>query len=426
MTEHLTEQEIERYRQPEGNNPGNRQITAAHLAVCQPCLTRVLDSEHAILAVNNLTEAFLPSVGEEPFHLSHAELQSYCAGSIATADQIVCESHIEICEQCDEELRLISAAQDGQRAQKFAWLWSSWGFPTPARLAAAVALIGLLTLAALVWWRTSSRPTQQGSVSKGAKEIPAAALPPGSVATATPQPGNESVASNPPVVAGLKDNNREIRLDQEGKVTGLEGFDESSQKMVKAALAGEGLAKPRVLEEFSSPPIMFLDERQSEVAFRLTGPISIVITKQRPAFSWRPLTGATSYVVSIFDAKFNRVAMSPPLSKTNWTVEVSLKRGQSYSWEVAATKDGKEITAPVAPAPRAQFKLLDADKLSALSKIKEQKPVSHLALGLMYARFGLVSDAEGEFRQLVKENPDSALAKNLLRTVQAWPRHRTN
>lgn len=424
MAEHLTEQEIELYVRREGN-PGNRQVTAEHLVVCQPCLQRVLDSEHSVLAVNALTEAFLPSVGDPPFHLSHAELKNYVAGSIAKADQIICESHIEICEQCDEELQLLSTArssQGAQRAQKFARPRSAWRFLTPARLAAAVALIGLLTLAALVWWQQSSRPTQQEAISNGAQEAPGAALPPGSVAQATPQPGNESVASNPSVVASLNDNNREIRLDQEGKVTGLEDFDEPSQKMVKAALAGEGLAKPNVLDELSSPPIKLLAEAPGEHTFQIIGPAGRVITEARPTLRWRPLSGATSYVVSIFDNNFNRVALSPPLSKTNWSVDAPLRRGQNYSWEVAATKDGKEITAPVAPAPRAQFKLLEADKLSVLSKLKQQKRVSHLALGLMYARFGLVSEAEGEFRKLVKENPDSALAKKLLRTVQAWAR----
>jgi hypothetical protein len=56
----------------------------------------------------------------------------------------------------------------------------------------------------------------------------------------------------------------------------------------------------------------------------------------------------------------------------------------------------------------------------ALSKLKQHQPVSHLALGLTYARFGLVNEAEAEFRKLLNENPDSAIAKRLLRTVQNW------
>ena len=419
MAKHLTEQEIEVYRQRKGTL-GNREKTEAHLAVCRPCLERVVDSGHSALAVDALTEALLPSAGDLPFHLSHAELKSYVGGSIAEADQIICESHLEICDQCNEELRLLTTAQRPQSAQEFARPRSNWRFLTPPRLAAAVALIGLLTLAALVWWQLSSRPTRQESVSNGAQVTPGVAASPGSIGVATPQPANESVASNPPVVGSLKDNNREIRLDQEGRVTGLEGFDESSQKMARAALAGESLAEPRVLDDLSPPPIRLLGKASGEQTFDIIGPARRVITEARPTMRWQPLSGATNYVISIFDNNFNRVATSPPLSKTNWTVGVPLQRGQTYSWEVTATKDGKQITAPVAPDPRAQFKLLEADKLSALSKLKQQKPVSHLALGLMYASFGLVNDAEDEFRKLVKENPDSALAKKLLRTVQKW------
>jgi hypothetical protein len=416
MAEHLTEQEIDLYRS-EAGDPGSRKITAAHLAVCRPCLERVLSSERSLVAVNALTQAFLPAAGEESFHLSPAELKSYVAGSSTKADQIICESHVDICEPCDQALRRLSTAQPHPAFQLMR-RWSPSAFLTPVRLAAVVALIGLLTLTALVWRQRSSRPDARQSVNNGAPATPG--QPPPHSAAATPQPGNEVVSSNPAVIANLEDNGRDIRLDQEGKLTGLEGFDESSQKMVKAALAGEGLAKPNVLDELSSPPIKLMGEPASETAFQLIGPISQVITQHRPALSWRPLRGATSYVVGVFDTNFNLVAHSPSLSTTRWTVDVPLQRGQIYSWEVTATKDGKEVKAPVAPDPSAQFKLIEADKLNALAKLKQQKPVSHLALGLMYARFGLVSNAEAEFRKVLSENPDSAVAKRLLRTVQTW------
>jgi hypothetical protein len=417
---HLTEEEIRLYRSEAGDS-GNRQTTAAHLAVCRPCLERVLSSEHSVVAVDALTQAFLPAAGEESFHLSTAELKSYVAGSSAKADELICESHIEICEQCEAVLRQFSTAQHS-RPFKFNWQWSPSAFLTPARLAAAVALIGLLTLAAFVWWQRSSRPSGDKLVSAppGNSTQGSPGQPPGPLAVVTPHPGNELVSSNSAVVASLKDNSREIRLDHEGKLSGLEGFDDSSLKMAKAALASEGLAKPKVLDELSSPPIKLLGQEPSETVFQLIGPMGKVITSEHPVLSWSELTGATSYVVSIFDANFNRVTTSPAMSKTTWTVPAALSRGGTYSWEVAATKDGKLITAPLAPAPRAQFRLIEADKLNALSKLKQQKPASHLALGLMYARFGLLGDAEVEFRKLVKENPDSAAAKRLLRTVQSW------
>ena len=105
-----------------------------------------------------------------------------------------------------------------------------------------------------------------------------------------------------------------------------------------------------------------------------------------------------------------------------WTVSAPLKRGQNYFWEVSAVKNGKEIVVPVAPAPRAQFRIIEAQKLGALQNLKRTVPTSHLALGLTYARLGLIKDAEEEFQYLIKENPDSATAKKLLRTVQGWSR----
>jgi hypothetical protein len=43
--------------------------------------------------------------------------------------------------------------------------------------------------------------------------------------------------------------------------------------------------------------------------------------------------GATSYVVSVFDARYQEVARSPALTGTEWQPPTSLKRGESYSWQ---------------------------------------------------------------------------------------------
>lgn len=427
MVEHLSGQTIELYRRQQ-IDAAERQRTDAHLAMCEDCLKRVLNAEHSVLAVNALTEAFLPSVGEEPFHLSDAELTRNITGSLAKADQIICESHLDICVQCKGRMRLLAADHLSRafdtEAQTPKWRfgqpWQAWGLSIPAQVAVAIAVVGFLLLAIVLWRQKPSLSTREESVSNGSRETPTASPPADPAKEATPKPADGPDTSTQSVVASLRDNSREIRLNQEGKLTGLEEFDESAQRMVKAALAGESLAKPKVLDDLSSPPIKLLGDPPSEIAFELIGPFGRVIAEERPNFRWRALSGAASYVVSIFDENFNRVARSPALSKTNWTVALPLSRGRAYSWEVTGTKEGTEITAPVAPASRAEFRILEAEKVSALTKLKQQKPVSHLALGLMYARFGLVTEAEGEFRQLVKENPDSATARKVLRTLQEW------
>jgi hypothetical protein len=151
----------------------------------------------------------------------------------------------------------------------------------------------------------------------------------------------------------------------------------------------------------------------------LIGPLRTVIVSDRPNLRWKPLAGATSYAVSVFDADFNLVAKSQPQAGTQW-VTPSLRRGIIYSWEVVAVRNGQEVRSPVAPAPRAQFKVVEADKLSELAKQKQLKPVSHLALGVVYARLGLLPEAESQLQLLAKENPDSVIAKRLLQTVRDW------
>lgn len=422
MTQHLTEPEIELCRRRQGDESVRRR-TAAHLAVCEHCVKRVYNGEHSVLTVNALTEAFLPAADEEPFHLSYAELKEYVSGQAASADRIICESHLDICEPCREESRALSATPTAARSkaysstERLAWLRSGWLASPPMKVAAAVALIGLLAIGVLLIRRRSSAPARLAGA--GSQPTPAVSV---SVDSANEKTPAVPATLQPSIVVQLKDNGKEIGLDQQGRLTGLEELDESTQRLVKNALAGEPLVMPRVLDELSSPQIELLGEQSDENTFQLISPLGKIITEARPRLTWRQLNGATSYVVSVFDAKFNLVTRSASLSQPTWTVSAPLKRGQNYFWEVAAVKNGKEIVVPVAPAPRAQFRIIEAQKLGALQNLKRQQPTSHLALGLTYARLGLIKEAEEEFQYLLKENPDSATAKKLLRTVQGWSR----
>jgi hypothetical protein len=147
-----------------------------------------------------------------------------------------------------------------------------------------------------------------------------------------------------------------------------------------------------------------------------------VIATDHPNLRWQALPGATSYTVSVFDADFNRVTRSAPQTATQWTTP-TLRRGLIYSWEVVAVRDGQEVRSPVAPARQAQFKILEAEKLLELINLKKHKPISHLTLGLTYARFGLLVEAEGQLQILSRENPNSPIAMKLLRTVEEWRKH---
>ena len=151
--------------------------------------------------------------------------------------------------------------------------------------------------------------------------------------------------------------------------------------------------------------------------FAVVEPVGNVVLSNQPTFRWSTLEGATGYVVEVYDDQFKLVASSPELTNRSWST--SLGRGKVYSWQVKAIKDGQEVTSPRPPAPQAKFRVLDQAKANEIAKAKRAYASSHLTLGLLYADAGLLREAEQEFRLLRRANPDSEIARNLLRQIQS-------
>jgi tetratricopeptide (TPR) repeat protein len=81
--------------------------------------------------------------------------------------------------------------------------------------------------------------------------------------------------------------------------------------------------------------------------------------------------------------------------------------------------DSSEVVLPPPAEPDAKFKILAASKVSELDRAKQQYSGSHLMLGVVYSRLGLLDDAERHFQALVSANPKSELARKLLQTVKS-------
>lgn len=408
---HLTAQEMEQYRQRTLSSVA-RERCDRHLATCGDCLEQVLGEEHSNLPFARLMEAFGPSA-EEPFHLSSDDLRRYVTGQTDEADKTIFESHLENCQECREAqasfLATVARAEPTAAPMPerhgisspslWARLIGLWRWPrylTPARLAGATVLAASV-LVFWVAWHYQGRANLSEQASRPSKRgMPTAAA------------------------LRLRDGGAEITIDEKGHVAGLEWLSSATEEKVKQALLTVQLAKPQVLEDLSSPATKFLGERADQSRFALLEPVGKVITEDQPTLQWQPLHGATAYVASVFDTQFRIAVKSKPLSATEWRLPVPLHRGSTYSWQVTATRDHQQITAPVAPAPRAQFRVLDRQTMEALENVRVQRPNAHLTLGVLYAQAGLLSDSEREFQALMKENPDSAIARNLLHAVQAW------
>ena len=428
MTDHLTETEVSLFRE-RTIRPTERERIDAHVAECESCLRRILPSEDSALVYSELTEALLPDSAEEAFHLSNADVRRYANGSVDQADRVIFESHFDICDQCSEAVQSLAASplvesvpaptRDAEiAAQPFSPAWSAAFQFTPARAVAGVLVAACLVLAFVVWLRWHARvvdQTTQETTSQTPSNTPGRGSPTPTETQATKTPTTDQFA----VAASLEDNGRKIQLDNRGKLVGLEELPEASRSLVRSVLTTKTLSKPEVLDKLTAPSITLMDPTARENSFGLLGPSGTVIATDHPNLRWQALAGATSYTVSVFDADFNLVTRSAPQAATQWTSN-RLRRGTVYSWEVVAVRNGQEVRSPVAPAPRAQFKILEAEKLRELTNLKKHSPISHLTLGLTYARFGLLVEAEGQLQILARENPNSPVATRLLRTVQEW------
>ena len=155
--------------------------------------------------------------------------------------------------------------------------------------------------------------------------------------------------------------------------------------------------------------------------FAVSEPAGRIILSDRPTFRWSRLSSATGYVVEVYDEKFNSVITSPVLTAVNWT-SPPLTRGQLYSWQVKAISEGQEFLAPRPPAQQAKFRILDQVKAAEISRVRRDYPSSHLLLGLVYARAGLLDEAEQELSALQKANPDVAVVRNFIANIRALRR----
>jgi hypothetical protein len=63
-----------------------------------------------------------------------------------------------------------------------------------------------------------------------------------------------------------------------------------------------------------------------------------------------------------------------------------------------------------------KFAILSSNDLNELNQLKKSN--SHLALGVFYAKVGLVTEAEREFEKLIQLNLQSELPRKLLQSVR--------
>jgi len=392
-----------------------------HLSVCDACHLEMKEHINIDQTGVALAEALAGNGYDD--HLSYEQLAGHVDGSLGTVEREIADVHAGSCELCSAQLSDLRKIKAGLGAEQVPHLsprpgfWQALGNAVSLKWAAPAFAALVLVFAWFLWSGTKNKPVEEVAV----KTLPADQNLQVPANVAEPPVANEVNAN---VIETAKhsgvtivDAGGKIELDESGNVTGINAG--RFAPALKAVLSGGDIQVSPDARNLRSSAGVLMGGGDSGVPFKLTGPFGKIVITDRPQFTWRPVEGAEGYTVSIYDDNYSKVATSPLLKQPTWTPGTALKRGTFYKWQVTATKDGQEIKSPVRPAPDARFKVLSSADAADIETVKRQAGGSHLLLGLMYAKAGLVSDAEREFQALAKQNPNSTIAKRLLQRIRS-------
>ncbi len=428
MTEHLSPVVIDNYHRQK-LTPAELLGVGDHLAVCAECrdsVESVLNYGVAGLYAELVKEAAVNQ------HLNFEQIATYVDGRLTGEERRMIEDHLASCGECpplvadlrvfrneiapdlDREYR---PAEDVPRVPS-----GSIGKRKAAALPASFSKIPLwvyapaLLLLTVVGWMAWRATTKQATSETPITYVSPAPAPSPSINPASPLPPPEMA----PLFIQLNDGDSTLTLDTHGRLAGVDQWPSNYRQLAKDALSNQLVERSPLLAGLNRPgsSLMGGDDRQH---FAVIEPAGKVILDDRPLFRWSRLGGATGYVVEVYDEKFNRVASSPLLTSNSWTAP-PIARGQVYSWQVKANRNGKYLIAPRPPAPQTKFRILDQVAAAEIERVRRDYASSHLLLGLLYARAGLLTEADHEFRILQEANPNSEVARKLLESVSAQRR----
>jgi hypothetical protein len=262
--------------------------------------------------------------------------------------------------------------------------------------------------------QASSLKGQEETIAQLRRDIEALSRPGG---PSIERPTNEALAVTLSEPGGV------IEIDKDGSVRGLQAFDASDSGAVKAAILSGRVKTPAELAGMRDKRGRLMGAGRA--SYGLVAPVATIVAEQRPVFRWQAVERATSYIVSVYSDDGKVAARSEPLpgleSKAGlgWKPSANLPRGRLYTWQVRATVDSNEVVLPPPAEPDAKFKILAASKVPEWDRAKQAYAGSHLMQGVIYARLGLLDDAERQFHELASANPGSEAPRKLLRSLRS-------
>jgi len=325
-------------------------------------------------------------------HPSDTELLEFRNGKAEPDSILAIDDHLAACEDCRARLTAILPAggnlqswaegairDEREESPSVAAMPKRRNF-APIVLAIAAALV----VAAVIFWKPAPKP---------------------------------EIAKAPENLTLIKDAAGTVELEANGTLKTTASLSPAQQTLVGDVLRNGKFAQALLPAELNTQPGTLLGP-SDKTLFTPVAPLGIV-AEDRPQFEWKPLEGATTYHVAVFDKDFRQVVKSDAITGTTWFATKPLPRGTTFIWQVSAKgKSGATVTAPAPPAAEARFQIVAEADSDAIIAARVQQPPSHLLLAALYAKLGMKSDALRELAVLEALNPDSQILKKLHASLQ--------
>jgi len=468
MVEHISRMHIEKFHARTLDVP-EMIATWEHLDACDDCHRLFQEVFRSRRQGAPITFNLSPEYWLKDEHFDYEMLAAYIDKTLDSEMREIADIHLTVCGDCRRGLNsFVAFRKESEPELKVrygpdtqssitGWLSPLWNWPPvvwkPAHTFATLVIIGLAIAVMMFLIKAGSDKKSTAGDLTGLTPSPSRAT----FTSPSPNDSDKSIARSPEVgstpkpnpvtsqvqsklphhqsgqrnrtklrarfptetVVALNDDGRRVSIDNSGRLTGLGDLSRELQQSIKEFLTEEEVKRPDILAEINGVKSA-LRGTGDKPSFGLLSPVGVVIVEDRPVFKWEHLTGATAYRVQVSDSPSREPISSDllPETATQWMPVKALKRGKVYSWIVIATVNGKEIVSPLVSMPEAKFKVLEEERTRELNSLKRAN--SRLALGVFYAREGMLADAGREFQILVENNPQSPVAKRLISIIESW------
>lgn len=401
----------------------------AHVASCAACRARLLDGPELARATASLIDKVSLHRRAESACLDDEQISGYVEDTLTAPERVIVESHLDLCGYCAEDARSLRDFREQMSThpekvyspeprQSALRRWSERlpGLFSPPWIYAWAPALACLLIAVLIFvqlngrLRSTRQELEQAHLQVEQQQLELAAL-----RSATPEPTPEPTGEGS--VVSLKDGGSVVgmRLELPPGVTLPDDLAQATGELLRTGQATPTRPVLLAMAQLASEgePLRAGREKMAKPL----SPARTFIVTTKPTFRWRPVKGATGYVVSVFSDQPRRLLWEQETTSPGSLVfpedRPQLNPGESYAWMVEARFEGQTVQSDLA-----KFRVLTEPRRDEVRQLGRRYAGLHTVLAALYEREGLYEDAELELQELLRQNPGNELAQRLLRNVQ--------